>query len=271
MTDIPHAINVYTDGSYKKGDGGSGLLIIYPDGTEESPAIIGRTNTTNNRSELRAVIEAFKMIQKTTHARGHNFVAIHTDSQYIIDNYKKVVGGSWYGEPWKTHDGTDFANKDLWQEFTREFKKTRKRIELYKVKAHSGNAGNETADRLAKKSRQGVKKKDLGAPKGVARGWLNIKENKVDEILSPVLTVYVQNSRSRNTSFTANVQIIRPKKYFGRKTIIIGILGKHAFHVGHIHIIKIEMDKLPKLFVDEIIEDIGRPNDNKHLWFMEKN
>lgn len=266
MSDIPHAINIYTDGSYKKGVGGSGIYISYPDGTESQTECIGRTKTTCPRAELMACVEAFKIIQKDSKAREWGYVCVHTDSQYIIDNLQKIVWNRWYGEPWKTKDGDDFSNKSLWQDFAREYKKTKKRIEFYKVKAHSGVVGNEKADKLAKRSRLGAKKADYSSPKRVVRRYLDIKENTIEKILISTLLVYVQGIKSKNEQFSANAQIIRPKKYLGKKVSLRGKIGIHDFHAGHIHIIKTSKSNRGDLLVEEIVKDIGRPSDNTNLW-----
>jgi len=119
---------------------------------------------------------------------------------------------------------------------------------------------------LAKESRKGIKKGDYGNKKGIIRNWLNINENKKDIIPLSNLTLYIQRIKPRTKFFDAHVQILRPKKYLGTRSVIRGEIGNHHFHVGHIHVVKLIRDKYKNLIVKKIIKDIGRPKDNKDLW-----
>src|SRR3989344_2217210 len=141
----PHAINVYTDGSVKgnPGPSGQGIVICYPNGEIREIILFGHKVSTTNRTELRACIDALKDLQKDLKAKAINHICIHSDSAYVVNNYKNAIYGTWQRYDWKTIEGNDVDNQDLWKDFIRECRKIGKRVELFKVKAHSGNKYNE--------------------------------------------------------------------------------------------------------------------------------
>ena len=136
-------IKIYTDGSCltNPGDGGW-AAIINIDG--EIKKISGNEkNTTNNRMELMAPINALK------YTNSKNPIEIFTDSKYVKNGITEWIN-TWVLNNWKTSNKEDVKNKDLW-------------IELYKlnqslnvkwnwVKAHAGDPLNEEVDILAKKA-----------------------------------------------------------------------------------------------------------------------
>ena len=136
-------IKIYTDGSCigNPGKGGWAAIIIRND---ESKEISGsERNTTNNRMELLAPINALKEMKRNEQ------IEIYTDSQYVKLGITDWIN-KWVLNNWKTSKKEDVKNKDLW-------------IELYNlnetfdvkwnwVKAHAGNTMNEKVDQLAKKA-----------------------------------------------------------------------------------------------------------------------
>jgi len=135
---------IFTDGacSGNPGPGGWGALICGPDGENELAG--GEIETTNNRMELLAAIEALKSLP------DGSYVQLTTDSIYVKDG---ITG--WI-ENWKARGGKTAAKKpvknvDLWQ--TLDSQAQRHEIDWQWVKGHAGNAGNERADELA---RQGM-------------------------------------------------------------------------------------------------------------------
>ena len=136
-------IKIYTDGSCltNPGDGGW-AAIINIDGKIKK--ISGNEkNTTNNRMELMAPINALKYIY------SKDPIEIFTDSKYVKNGITEWIN-TWVLNNWKTSNKEDVKNKDLW-------------IELYKlnqalnvkwnwVKAHAGDPLNEEVDMLAKKA-----------------------------------------------------------------------------------------------------------------------
>ena len=99
---------IYTDGACKgnPGPGGWGALLRF--GKEERELFGGEPDTTNNRMELTAVIEALAALKR------HCDVHLHTDSMYLKDGITKWVHG-WKKNGWKTADKKPVKNVDLWQ------------------------------------------------------------------------------------------------------------------------------------------------------------
>jgi len=100
----------------------------------------GETDTTNNRMELRAAIEALNALQRSSS------VILHTDSKYVMDGINKWMA-NWKQRDWKTAARKPVKNKDLWQALDEAV--GRHEIDWRWVKGHAGNAGNEMADELA--------------------------------------------------------------------------------------------------------------------------
>jgi ribonuclease HI len=267
----PHAISIYTDGSAypNPGSTGQGIVISYPDGNIQEIASTGHQTSTIIRAELRACVDALRFLQKDPRAQGINHVCIYSDSQYVVDNYKNVVYGNWQNRGWKTVNGNDVDNQDLWRDFIREIKKICKRVEVFKVKAHSGDKHNEAADKMATKSREGVLKNDFFSERTQVRRWLHITEKKVEINFQQAITFYVQRTDPRQGLFEIHGQILRPKKYFGCRIKIRGELDKHVLRGAHIY--KINIKKVGNsLIIKDILLDLGKSSNNKHLIKVKK-
>ena len=136
-------VEIYTDGSCLEnpGRGGWGAILIYK---EHQKKISGKeADSTNNRMELRAVIEALRTLTK------HMSVVIYTDSQYVKNGITEWIF-SWKKNGWKTAARKPVKNMELWQEL--DVEAARHKIEWKWVKAHAGNHFNEMVDELAKKA-----------------------------------------------------------------------------------------------------------------------
>jgi len=133
-------VEIYTDGACRGNPGCGGWgCIIYENGNEKE--IKGyKAQTTNNRMELTAVIEALK---STT---GDNPIVIYTDSKYVMDGINQWIV-RWKKNGWMTAAKKTVKNKDLWL-LLDELICSRK-INWVWVKGHAGNQGNERADYLA--------------------------------------------------------------------------------------------------------------------------
>lgn len=126
---------IYTDGACKgnPGIGGWGAIMIFGDKTKEINGYA--PDTTNNRMELTAVIEALKAIKR------HCEIIIYTDSQYVQRGMTEWLEG-WFKKNWK-----NVKNPDLWQELAKLA--AQYSIEWRWVRGHSGDKYNERADELA--------------------------------------------------------------------------------------------------------------------------
>ena len=133
-------IEIYTDGACRgnPGPGGWGVLLIY-EGIKKT-LYGGAQDTTNNRMEMQAVIEALKALKSDCE------VSLYTDSKYVMDGINKWLPG-WKKRDWQTSNKKPVKNKDLWEILdiaTQSYK-----IEWHWVKGHTGNPGNEKDDSLA--------------------------------------------------------------------------------------------------------------------------
>jgi ribonuclease HI len=133
-------IEIYTDGACKgnPGPGGWGAWLVA--GQHEKEMFGGESNTTNNRMELKAVIEALCTLKVPCE------VVVHTDSQYVQKGISEWIHG-WKKRGWKTAAKEPVKNVDLWQALDEA--QSRHKIEWRWVKGHAGHAGNERADALA--------------------------------------------------------------------------------------------------------------------------
>jgi ribonuclease HI len=133
-------IDVYTDGACKgnPGPGGWGVLMRW--NGHEKELFGGEPQTTNNRMELRAVIEALAVLK-----RGSN-VRLHTDSKYVHDGITIWIH-NWKKRGWKTADKKPVKNVDLWQQLDALAQLVT--VTWVWVKGHAGHDGNERADALA--------------------------------------------------------------------------------------------------------------------------
>jgi ribonuclease HI len=133
-------IEIFTDGACKgnPGPGGWGALLI-ADGHKKE-MFGGELNTTNNRMELKAVIEALSALKRPCE------IVVHTDSQYVQKGISEWIHG-WKARGWKTAAKEPVKNVDLWQEL--DAAQARHSIQWRWVKGHAGHDGNERADALA--------------------------------------------------------------------------------------------------------------------------
>jgi len=138
-------IEIYTDGSCLENPGNGGwAAIINNDGNIEK--ISGNEkNTTNNRMELLATINALKQIE------SNKQIKIYTDSQYVKLGITEWIN-KWIKNNWQTSKKEDVKNKDLWLKLYNLNNSLN--IEWNWIKAHSGNTLNEEVDLLAKKAAQ---------------------------------------------------------------------------------------------------------------------
>lgn len=136
-------IVVFADGAAKgnPGPGGWGAIVVTPDGrvTELGGGV---RHTTNNRMELTAAIEALRHVG----ASGEP-VAMHTDSAYVIRGIREWIH-RWQRRGWRTADGGDVLNRDLWERLAM-LGQPNARVAWHYVRGHQGIPGNERVDAIA--------------------------------------------------------------------------------------------------------------------------
>lgn len=135
---------IHTDGacSGNPGPGGWGAILAYEGHEKELTG--GTSETTNNRMELTAAIEALSAL------KGHCAVALHTDSQYLRQGITQWIKG-WKRNGWRTANRKPVKNADLWE--TLDALTQRHAVDWHWVRGHAGHGMNERADELA---RQGM-------------------------------------------------------------------------------------------------------------------
>jgi ribonuclease HI len=136
-------IVIYTDGACKgnPGPGGWGALLRAADGAEKE-LFGGESETTNNRMEMMAVIEALSALKRPCH------VILFVDSQYVLKGMTEWLHG-WKAKGWRTAAKQPVKNVDLWQRLDALVHQSEHRIEWQWVKGHAGDPDNERADALA--------------------------------------------------------------------------------------------------------------------------
>ena len=137
MTDV----TIYTDGacSGNPGPGGWGAILVHGGTRKELSG--GESETTNNRMELQAAIEALNALKRPCK------VALYTDSVYVRDGITKWIKG-WQRNGWRTAAKKPVKNAELWQALQAALQPHD--IDWHWVKGHAGHPENERADELAR-------------------------------------------------------------------------------------------------------------------------
>ncbi|MBS4540133.1 ribonuclease HI [Clostridium sp. D2Q-11] len=146
-------IIIYTDGAcsgnqHKENVGGYGAILIY--GDHEKEVYGGEKNTTNNKMELKAPIEALKLIKKDNIP-----IEIYTDSAYLCNCINQKWYVNWRKNGWVNSKKKPVENKALWVELLDLIERFNN-IKFIKVKGHSGVELNEKADQLANKGMEEI-------------------------------------------------------------------------------------------------------------------
>ena len=133
-------ITIYTDGGCRgnPGPGGWGAILEY--GAHRKELKGHAEETTNNRMELTAAIEALSGITRKCP------IELYTDSVYVRDGISKWMA-NWKKNNWRTANKKAVKNKDLWQAL--DELNNAHRVAWHWVKGHSGHPGNDRADELA--------------------------------------------------------------------------------------------------------------------------
>ncbi len=142
----PSKIVIFSDGacSGNPGPGGWGAIVLLPSGfvTELGGA---EAATTNNRMEMMATVQALRAVQQVL-----TTVDFYTDSTYIIRGITQWIHG-WRRRGWKTAEGNEVSNKDLWEKLAElvAARGTAGQIEWKYARGHVGTPGNERCDVIA--------------------------------------------------------------------------------------------------------------------------
>lgn len=133
-------VSAFTDGACRGNPGPGGWGVVLRAGAREKELCGGELQTTNNRMELTAAIEALKALKKPSR------VALYTDSTYVRSGIMEWVP-AWRARGWRTADRKPVKNQDLWETLSEIA--ARHEVTWHWVKGHSGHPENERADELA--------------------------------------------------------------------------------------------------------------------------
>ncbi len=140
MPDLPHVI-IYTDGACSGNPGPGGWAALLRIGAHEKELSGGATETTNNRMELTAALEALRTLKQPCK------VDFYTDSEYLRKGITEWMGG-WKRRGWKTVAKKPVKNQDLWKALDEAIQ--RHQIAWHWVRGHAGNPANARVDALAR-------------------------------------------------------------------------------------------------------------------------
>lgn len=142
-------VEIHTDGAClgNPGFGGWGAVLRYHDAVREISGAMA--DTTNNRMELLAAIEALRALRRPS------VVHLYTDSEYVKNGITKWVQG-WQARGWKTADKKPVKNQDLWEALMEAVRAHT--VTWFWVRGHAGHPLNEQADTLARDAATRLKK-----------------------------------------------------------------------------------------------------------------
>jgi len=133
-------VEIYTDGACRGNPGSGGWGVWFKRGDTEKELYGGELETTNNRMELMAAIQALEALNQPYS------VTLYSDSKYVLQGITEWIV-NWKKRGWKTAANKPVKNEDLWRRLDAAMQKHE--IDWLWVKGHSGNPGNEKADQLA--------------------------------------------------------------------------------------------------------------------------
>ncbi len=134
-------IEAYTDGACSGNPGPGGWGVVLRSGGEERELSGGEAQTTNQRMELTAAIEALAATPEGAE------VVVYSDSNYLVQGMREWLAG-WKRRRWRNASGKPVANRDLWERL--DALAARRRVRWEWVRGHAGHPENERADRLAR-------------------------------------------------------------------------------------------------------------------------
>lgn len=156
-------VRIFTDGACSENPGPGGWAVVFNTASKCRTMSGNEKLTTNNRMELRAVIEAFrKIVNKKSHNPDIQY-DIYSDSAYVVNTINNHWIEAWQKNNWQTTKREEVKNRDLWEELSMLRTKANQLgivITVNKVKGHSGNTFNELVDKLAReesmKAKEGI-------------------------------------------------------------------------------------------------------------------
>jgi len=264
MSYDPYALKIYIDGSaYKNpgGEGGIAAIVEFPDDTNREPDLIftkGFSETTNQRMELRACIEALKWARENARLFGCPRVVIITDSQYVVDNHRNAL--YWKRNKWRNKDGRPIENPDLWGKLLAERPKIGVRTDIEWGKGKSTEIGK-LVDKAAKKSAKGFDKiRDRGFESGkISRTKLPGEVATLYPACGQVETIRIYRKdliyRSKRVEYKILFEVLSEKDgtYTSKNFAYTSPENESQLHRGHAY--RVEFNCTPKYPIILVVLD----------------
>jgi ribonuclease HI len=134
-------VKIYTDGACSGNPGPGGYGVILKSGTHQREISAGFKKTTNNRMEMRAVIEGLRLLKAPCS------VTVYSDSKYLVDAVQRGWARRWQKNNWYRNVREKALNTDLWSELLSLLEKHQ--VKFHWVRGHGGHPENERCDHLA--------------------------------------------------------------------------------------------------------------------------
>ena len=140
-------VEIYTDGACSGNPGPGGYGVILKSGTQQREISAGFKKTTNNRMEMRAVIEGLRLLKEPCQ------VTVYSDSRYLVDAVQKGWARRWQKNTWYRNVREKALNTDLWTELLALLDEHQ--VKFHWVRGHDGHPENERCDQMAVQATNG--------------------------------------------------------------------------------------------------------------------
>ena len=140
-------VEIYTDGACSGNPGPGGYGVILKSGTQQREISAGFKKTTNNRMEMRAVIEGLRLLKEPCQ------VTVYSDSKYLVDAVQKGWARRWQKNNWYRNVREKALNTDLWTTLLELLENHQ--VKFHWVRGHDGHPENERCDQLAVQATNG--------------------------------------------------------------------------------------------------------------------
>lgn len=253
-------LEIYTDGCSlqhpRSGGIGIRILAIDSSGQEElhDLQLPGFRGATNNQMELKACITALPEAAKLPAYARASKVVVHTDSLYIVENYKKAMF-EWPKTRWRLSNGRPVLNADLWKALVRAMRKSGKKIDFRWVKGHSKNEHNRAADRLARASARNALNSPLSvvhvrrkrSPHSVQLGSVKMEGQRLT--IRVITTEYLRVQRLWKCKYEV---LSRTSPYKGEVDVIF---SETLLSAGHIYYVRVN-DNIANPVVNKVFREV---------------
>ena len=140
-------VEIYTDGACSGNPGPGGYGVILKSGDHQREISAGFRKTTNNRMEMRAVIEGLRLLKEPCQ------VTVYSDSKYLVDAVQKGWARRWQKNNWYRNVREKALNTDLWTALLELLENHQ--VKFHWVRGHDGHPENERCDQLAVQATNG--------------------------------------------------------------------------------------------------------------------